>query len=85
MVTSLRDRLVGKIPHNGAQLGLDMETDTMIDKPEVGIIVKENVPAFSIGVVDYNVEQGYWSKPFSFFRGEIKVVEVRIVVDEELQ
>ena len=77
--------LPGEIPDDGAQLGLGVEADAVVDQPEVIVRIEKDVAALAVGVVDQQVEQRHRAQALAVFFVQVEVMVFGVVVDEQLQ
>ena len=76
------NRLPGKIPDHGAELILFVKTNTVIyGKKLMCIVLKKDMAAFAVSVVDEQVKEHDRFEQFPVFRCEVKVMIFHIVVD----
>src|SRR5579875_153254 len=82
-----RQRLAGEVPHHGAQLGLRVEAQAVVDGVDPSGPVDEQVAALAVGVVGEEVEAGDATKrrvvPLVLEQREVVLLEVRL--DEALE
>ena len=79
------DRLPLELPEHGAQLGLLVEGQPVVDAPDVAVAAAQDMPGLAVGVVGEEVEQRH---PLDDPRIELLVaqhVPVLVGLDEELK
>ncbi len=76
--------LPGIFPDHGAQLGLDMKGDAMIDAPQPALLVLQNMPTFTIRVVDDDIKGGNTLKGLVVRAAQREVVRLQVGVDKQL-
>ena len=75
-------RLTGKFPDHRAELGIDVEAQTVVDRPDAPVGTEQAVAALAIGVVGHQIERADAREPVAVRRvlaqGEIVLREVRL-------
>jgi hypothetical protein len=84
--TQVRGNLFpGEIPDHRTEFVLRVETDSMVDQPQLSLRIDQNVTAFSISIVDERVKKDHRAEALQILPAEIEVMVIRVVVDEKLE
>ena len=81
----LGDLLAAEVPDHGAELGLDAESQAVVDAPDLATRVLDAVASFSIGVVDHQIENCDGLHLLRVGVAKLEIVGCVGVTDEELQ
>ena len=82
----LGDRLAREVPDDRAELRLDVEAETVVDRVEAAVSPEEAVPALAVGVVRDEIEGAEARERRAMLRAlaEREVVLLELGVDEQL-
>ena len=81
----LGDLLAAEVPDHGAELGLDAESQAVVDAPHLATRVLDAVAPFSIGVVDHEIKDCDGLHLLRVSVAKLEIVGCMGVTDEELQ
>jgi len=74
-----------EIPDHGAEFGIFVEADPMIDQPEMAVVSFEDMAAFAVGVIDDEIKESSGAEALAVFGREVEVVVVFVVRHVKLE
>ena len=78
-------RLAAKIPDHGAQLGMRMEGQTVINPPDVTIFTAQAMTGFAVGIIRNQIKKRYLFDFILMLLAQTKIISILLaVVDVEL-